>query len=274
MAGPLPLNQAICGDCQTVLSKFPDNCIDLIVTSPPYANSRTKTYGGPHPDEYVDWILPKTKEFLRVLKPTGTFVLNIKEKAVAGERHTYVLDLIVKMREQGWLWTEEFVWTKTNCHPGKWPNRFRDSWERCLQFNKKRKFNMYQDAVMVPMGNWTEKRLKKLSDADHTRTGSTVGSGFGKNVSHWVGRTHAYPSNVLNFATECSNVHHSAAFPTKLPDWFIRVFTVEGDVVLDPFSGSGTTGVAAKSLKRNYVLIDIMPAYIELAKSRIQNGTY
>ena len=127
------------GDCLDVMKTVPEDSIDLIVTSPPYANNRSKTYGGIKPDDYVDWFLPRAAEFYRVLKPTGTFILNIKEKVVSGERHPYVLELILSMRDQGWLWTEEFVWHKRNCPPGKWPNRFRDAWERCLQFNKQRK---------------------------------------------------------------------------------------------------------------------------------------
>jgi DNA modification methylase len=95
--------------------------------------------------------MPIADEMHRVLKPSGTFILNIKERVVAGERHTYVLELIQEMRRYGWLWTEEFIWHKRNSYPGKWPNRFRDSWERLLQFNKSRTFNMYQEAVMVPM---------------------------------------------------------------------------------------------------------------------------
>jgi DNA modification methylase len=91
------------GDCLEIRSKFPGNSFDLIVTSPAYADSRAKTYGGIRPDDYVEWFLPRAKEFLRVLKPTGTFILNIKEKAVNGERHTYVLELILEMRKQGWL---------------------------------------------------------------------------------------------------------------------------------------------------------------------------
>jgi len=131
----LELNNIYCGDCEKVLVKFPSSCIDLIVTSPPYADRRQNTYGGVSPDDYVEWFLPKSKQFLRVLKPTGTFILNIKEPVVNGQRHTFVLELILRMKEQGWLWTEEFVWHKKNCYPGKWPNRFRDAWERCLQFN-------------------------------------------------------------------------------------------------------------------------------------------
>lgn len=132
----LQTNSIVCGDCEEVLRDFPDDCVDLIFTSPPYADCRKNTYGGIHPDQYVEWFLPKSDQFLRVLKPSGTFVLNIKEKAVKGQRHTFVIELILRMKEQGWLWTEEFVWHKKNCYPGKWPNRFRDAWERCLQFNK------------------------------------------------------------------------------------------------------------------------------------------
>ena len=171
------------GDCEEVLKSFPDNFFDLIFTSPPYADRRKNTYGGINPDHYVDWFLPKAEQFWRVLKPTGTFVLNIKERVVNGERHTYVIELILRLREQGWLWTEEFAWHKKNSYPGKWPNRFRDSWERLIQFNKQRKFRMYQEAVMVPVGDWASTRLASLSETDMTRDESRVGSGFGKNVS-------------------------------------------------------------------------------------------
>jgi site-specific DNA-methyltransferase (adenine-specific)/site-specific DNA-methyltransferase (cytosine-N4-specific) len=195
--------------------------------------------------------------------------LNIKERVVNGERHTYVIELILKMREQGWLWTEEFMWHKKNSYPGKWPNRFRDSWERMLQFNKQRKFNMYQEAVMVPVGDWATDRLSSLSETDKIRDESKVGSGFGKNVSKWVGRDKVYPTNVIHMATECFNRNHSAAFPVPLPTWFIKLFTQPGDTVLDPFIGSGTTAVAAKQLGRYYVGIDIDEEYCQMARKRV-----
>ncbi len=150
------------------------------------------------------------------MKPTGTFILNIKEKAQNGERHTYVIDLILEMRKQGWLWTEEFMWHKKNCYPGKWPNRFRDAWERLLQFNKSRKFHMFQEAVMVPMGDWANTRLRNLSETDKQRDNSKVGSGFGKNVSNWIGKDKVYPTNVLYLSTECNNKNHIAVFPEAL----------------------------------------------------------
>lgn len=258
------------GDCKEELRKIKSNSIDLIVTSPPYADQRKSTYGGIHPDKYVEWFLPISEQLLRVLKPTGTFILNIKERAHNGERHTYVLELILAMRKQGWLWTEEFVWHKKNCYPGKWPNRFRDAWERLLQFNKKKIFNMYQEAVMVPMGDWTANRLKNLSKTDKIRDNSRVGSGFGKNISNWLERGKAYPTNVLHMATECGNKNHSATFPESLPEWFIKLFTKEGDTVLDPFMGSGTTIRVAKRLRRNAIGIDILPQYYEMVRSQTE----
>jgi len=257
------------GDSKKELKKLPDNFVDLIVTSPPYADQRKSTYGGIHPDKYVEWFLPISEQLLRVLKPTGTFVLNIKEKVVEGERSTYVMELILAMRKQGWLWTEEFIWHKKNSYPGKWPNRFRDSWERLLQFNKDKHFNMYQEEVMIPMGEWAKTRLKKLSDTDKTRDNSKVGSGFGKNISNWMDRDKAYPTNVLHIATECNNKNHSAAFPQELPEWFIKLFTKENDIVLDPFMGSGTTLTVANRMKRNSIGIEIVPEYYNMVKIQL-----
>jgi len=251
------------GDCRQELLKLPEASVDLIVTSPPYADQRKRTYGGVSPDEYVEWFRPISAELLRVLKPTGTFILNIKERVVNGERHTYVLELILAMRAQGWLWTEEFVWHKKNSYPGKWPNRFRDAWERLLQFNKQKKFKMLQEEVMVNTGDWAKTRLRNLSTTDKTRDESRVGSGFGKKIENWLTRDKAYPTNVLHLATECSNREHSAAFPGALPEWFIRLFTSPGDVVLDPFMGSGTTLRVAKRLQRDAVGIDLHRDYID-----------
>jgi DNA modification methylase len=270
-----PLSDALYfGPCETVLPTFATESIDLVVTSPPYADKRKNTYGGTPPDEYVAWFMPIASELQRILKSDGSFILNIKEPVVEGERHTYVIELILAMRQAGWLWTEEYCWHKKNSYPGKWPNRFRDSWERCLHFTKHKKFKMYQEAVMVPMGDWAKSRLKNLSQTDQIRDESKVQSGFGKNVSNWVGRDRAYPTNVIHLATESSNTGHSAAFPVGLPTWFIKLFTQEGDLVLDPFMGSGTTAVAAKQLGRHYVGIEKEEKYYAVAEKRVQEAAY
>lgn len=257
------------GDCRDVLPTLADESVDLIITSPPYADSRKNSYGGVHPDKYVEWFLPIAAELKRILKPEGSFILNIKEKVVDCERHTYVIELILEMKRQGWLWTEEYLWHKKNCAPGKWSNRFRDAWERCLQFNKQKKFKMYQEAVMIPVGEWAKARLKNLSDNDKRRFNSQAGSGFGKNISNWIGRDKAYPTNVLHLATECANKNHSAAFPKELPSWFIKLFTEEDDVVLDPFMGSGTTCVTALEMQRRFVGIELKDEYYQLASANI-----
>ena len=257
------------GDCLDTLKGFNDNSVDLIITSPPYADRRKNTYGGVVPSKYVEWFLPISAELLRLLKPTGSFVLNMKERVVEGERHTFVIELILEMRKQGWLWTEEYIWHKRNCYPGKWPNRFRDSWERLLHFTKNRKFHMYQDAVMVRTGEWAQSRLKNLSQIDMQRDESGVKSGFGKKVANWIGRDMAYPTNVLHLATECGNRSHSATFPRALPEWFIKLFTKPGDLVLDPFSGSGTTVLVAAELGRHFIGIEIQEEYLRLSQAAL-----
>jgi len=264
------LNEIICGDCLDVMRKMPDGYVDLVVTSPPYADNRKNTYGGISPDGYVEWFTPISREILRILKNTGTFIINIKEKVVNGERSTYVLELILEMRKHGWLWTEEFIWHKKNSFPGKWSNRFRDSWERCLQFNKSKNFAMYQDAVKVPIGSWAQSRLKNLSETDLIRDNAKNNSGFGKKVANWLNKDMVYPTNVLHLSTECSNKNHSAAFPEELPSWFIKLFSKENDIVLDPFVGSGTTAVAAKKLNRNYIGIDVVREYCDLCKINLE----
>ena len=265
------LDVIINGDCREVLPSIPDDSIDLIITSPPYADSRKKTYGGIHPNRYVDWYLPISRQLFRVLKPRGSFILNIKERVVNGERHPYVMMLILAMREQGWRWVEEYCWHKKNCYPGKWPNRFRDAWERCLHFTKSPKFKMNQKAVMVPVGDWAQSRLVNLSEVDKIRDESKSKSGFGKKVANWIGREYVYPTNVLHLATECNNKNHSAVFPETLPEWFIQLFTDSGDVVLDPFIGSGTTAIAAARNKRHYIGIETVSEYCKEAEHRIAN---
>jgi len=129
---------------------------------------------------------------------------------------------------------------------------------------------MYQEKVMVPMGNWAKNRLKSLSETDKIRDVSKVGSGFGKNISNWLDRDKAYPTNVLHLATECNNKNHSAAFPEELPEWFIKLFTKQYDTVLDPFMGSGTTIIVANRMKRNSIGIDIIPEYCDMVRKLLK----
>ena len=256
------------GDCLEVLADMPPDSVDLIVTSPPCADARQRTCGGVRPADYVDWFAPRAAEMLRVLKPTGSLVLNIKEKALDGERHTYVLDLILHLkREIGFRWVEEYVWHKTTAAPGKWKYRFRDAWERVLHFAKTRDVKMRQEAVMVPTGDWTRARLRNMSQSDRSRQESATRSGVGRRISAWEDRPLAYPSNVLHAAPVAHNTGHSAPFPEWLPEFFIKLFTDPGDLVVDPFAGSGTTARAASRLGRRAVGIEILAQSTELVAS-------
>jgi site-specific DNA-methyltransferase (adenine-specific) len=281
------INMVFQGDCIDFLGDkdlFPDNYIDLIVTSPPYADKRANSYGGIRTKKYIKWFLPICLQLKRSLKDNGSFILNIKEHAEDGERQTYVIELILALKEQGWFWIEEYCWYKKNSFPGKWPNRFRDSWERCLHFTKNKEFQMYQDEVMVPIGDWAERRFKTMSESDFIRYTSRNSSNLGRKVSNWLDRKYVYPhnvvifekehylipSNVLEFATQCSNKNHSAAFPIELPTWFIKLFSQENGIVLDPFLGSGTTAVASLLLRRKYIGIEKQIDYYEEALRNIQ----
>ena len=281
------MNKIYNKDCRRSLediSLFPDKSVNLIVTSPPYADKRKKSYKGINSDKYVEWFLPITEQLKRILKDNGSFILNIKEHPSNGERETYVLELILAMKKQGWLWIEEYCWYKKNSFPGKWPNRFRDSWERCLHFTKIKNFKMYQDAVKVPIGDWAAKRFKSMSENDFVRHVSKNNEHLGRNVSNWLKKKKVFPHNVLVFeeehrlylsnvvetAVDNSSKNHSAMFPIELPTWFIRLFTKENDIILDPFIGSGTTAVAAILNSRQYIGIEMKKEYYKEAIKNIQ----
>lgn len=128
---------------------------------------------------------------------------------------------------------------------------------------------MYQDNVKKPMGQWAKKRLTNLKGTDVVRHSSNTGSGFSRDLRKWVGRELALPGNVITVPLIGKNIGHPAVYPVGIPEFFIKLFTKEGDAVLDPFAGSGQTGIAAINLKRNVTLIDNKLEYIDLIKKRL-----
>lgn len=251
----------ICGDCIDILKTYPDDQFNLIITSPPYADARKHQYGGPHPDAYVDWFLPKAAEFLRVLKSDGSFVLNIKERCVNGQRHPYVVRLVLALMDQGWRWNEEFIWAKTTSMPGYWPTRLRDGWEHLYHFTKRKRIAMFQHAIRVPVAAATAERMRHLNDNDRKRHNSGTGSGVGRRHDRWLNKKLVLPDNVLRVSPVTTNKGHPAPFPPAIPEFFIKLFTKDQDLILDPFAGSGTTIRAAERLGRRAVGIDNNAAY-------------
>lgn len=269
------LNKIIKGDSLKRLQDkniFPDKSIDLIITSPPYADKRGKKNNPIKSCEYVEWFLPIAKELKRILKPRGSFILNIKENIKNYERQTYTYELLLALKEQGWLWREEYCWYKNTSFPGYWPGRFRDNWERVYHFSIQKDIKFYRNRVRIPIGNWSEKRFNgKTVKNDLKRYISKTGSGLSRNVNNWYGKKNVDPHNVLQITPVTSNIYHSAAFPVDLPLWFIKLLSWgKNDIILDPFMGSGTTAIAALSLGRQFIGIEIDEEFIKVASNRIR----
>lgn len=258
------------GFCEEELKKLPDNSIDLIITSPPYADRRKNTYGGIKESEYVDWFKVIAIELKRVLKPTGSFFLNIKPHTNKGERSLYVFELILMLKKElGFLFVEEYCWTK-NAFPTGTHGRFKNGFEPVYHFTKGDVKNITFNplACGTPVSEETKKRsFRKNCKTPQNGSGMVVDRDNFKNIEL------ARPSNVINANNSVNQfsdkMEHSAVFPEKLVEFFIKSFSNEGDVVLDPFGGSGTTGVVAKGLNRDFILIEKEEEYFNLIKKRL-----
>lgn len=271
--------------------------INLVMTSPPYAEARKRNYGGVHPDLYIEWFLPIAANIYRVLKQDGSFVLNIGDNTIDGETHLYTYNLPgVICRELGFKLIDAFIWHKKTTPPGKYHNRFKGAGEFCFHFAKQKNIKIFPQAVAVPTQEQSRERVHRHRDKhiknSKTNSGFTqtcggiinrklsasgsgtenvnvwaesisrrlrkTGSNFGTNDQKLLGYDVSLPSNVLHLAPESTNKGHSAVFPEALPEFFIKAFTDEGDIVYDPFSGSGTTCAVAKRLNRNYIGSEIV----------------
>ena len=210
------MNQILCGDACRLLTRLPTQSVDRFHFSA-LRQSTSKAISQHATGSVCGLVYPDCGRTPARFK-TDRHVYP-KYQRERRERRTlpYVLQLILALREQGWLWTEEFIWHKKNSVPGKWPNRLRDGWERLLQFNQQKKFCMYQEAVMIPIHPSTVGRLKRLKAADKVLMSMKTGSPFKRNLSHWLNKDKVYPCNVLHLATESHNQRHCAAFPESLP---------------------------------------------------------
>jgi site-specific DNA-methyltransferase (adenine-specific) len=257
------------GDSKKVLKDFPDGHFNLIITSPPYADARKKHYDSISTEEYPDFFKTFHEQLWRVLAEDGSFILNIKDKVVNGVRDRYVWKTVMMLSDLGWNCVDDYLWIKPNAMPGFWPNRLRDEWEYCFHFTKQGKFKMYQSAVKKPIGSWAPKRLEKLTGKSAERHNSENESGFGRDLTKWVNKDLVLPGNTISVPLVGKNMGHPAVFPVGLPEFFIKLFTQKNDYILDPFGGSGSTGLAAMKLNRNVVLIDNNATYIESMKIRL-----
>ena len=264
--------KVILDDARHALKQFPEGHFNLIVTSPPYADARKRHYDSITPDNYCEFLLSFHEEWWRVLAENGSLVLNIKDKVVDGIRHRYVWQTIMALADKGWRCVDDYLWVKPNAMPGYWKNRLRDEWEYCFHLTKQKEFAMYQDAVKKPIGDWAPKRLANLNGKSAERHNSENNSGFGRDLRNWQDKDWVLPGNTISAAVVGKDMGHPAVYPVALPEFFIKLFTQEGDSVLDPFAGSGSTGLAAEGLCRNVVLIDNKPEYVEIIGNRLHKS--
>ena len=254
------------GDASDWLAGLPAGSVDLFFTSPPYADARP--YSRVHPDRYVEWFLPFSASMLEAARPSGSFVLNIKNKACRGERHTYVYELVIALKHQGWRWVETYIWHKPNAMPGRFGPRTKDAFEYVYHFAKgKPYFDL--DAVRVPYktpGPEIERRRLDRNGRRNTK------AGYGRDRSQTYEKGGADPGNVVSVPQTYNQHHgvsHVAAMPEGLAEWFVSLMCPAGGVVVDPFAGSGTTVVAARRLGCQAGGVELHEEYAAEAQRRI-----
>lgn len=261
------MNKIYHGDSLELLKQLDDNSIDLVITSPPY--STLKIYidnPGILADNYVEWFLPICKEICRVIKPTGSFILNINDKVEDGFRHPYVFDLISQIHKRTELkMFERLFWNKMKGLPNR--SRFGDRVEYIFWFAKEKGFKFFLDEMRTEYSEKSIKRMTKPLKKRYARTENDA-----EEYKDWAPNPlGALPTTLVNISSESKRIadNHVAVYPLELVNYFIKGSTEVGDLVLDPFMGTGTTAVSAKNLGRNYLGFELQQEYIDVANKRI-----
>jgi site-specific DNA-methyltransferase (cytosine-N4-specific) len=278
--------KALVGDALELLAELQDSCVDLVMTSPPFALRRQKAYGNVEEDEYVEWIQPFGKEVYRVLKDTGSFVLDLGGAYRLGipSRSLYNFRVLISMCDEvGFHLAEDFYWFNPAKLPSpiEWVNkrkiRAKDAVNTVWWFSKTEWPKADVRSVLAPYSN----RMKKLlSDPENFYTpkkrpsGHDIGANFGKDNGG------ALPSNLLIIPNTDSNSSylrlckelglesHPARFPENLPSFFIKMLTDGGDLVIDIFAGSNTTGSVAEKMGRRWLAFDTSYEYLQASVFR------
>ncbi|ASS37450.1 DNA-methyltransferase [Mogibacterium pumilum] len=277
----------IVGDCETIMKTMPENSIDLILTSPPYADQRDygNTDSSISPEDYVKWFLPKAKQMYKLLKADGSFILNISDKVVDGFQHLYVFELVLALCQQvGFHLVRDYIWhnpaTPPNVYSRGGYGRTKKSHEYCFWFAKSDTWNFELDPIRKPYSKDMQKYLDGKGKGDRNQNIRPSTHNFNCEKV-WTNNGGSDPGSVIEIANTSSNdtfiklcrekgIAHPARFPEKLAEFFILSGSVEGDVVLDPFSGSGTTAAVAMKNNRRWIGIDANADYCELASARLE----
>lgn len=278
--------KAYCGDSLKLLKKLPDNSVNLVMTSPPFALLRKKEYGNKDQYEYVEWLAEFAELVLQKLTPDGSFVLDLGGAYTKGvpTRSLYNFRVPIHFCDNlGFFLAEDFYWFNPSKLPSpiEWVNkrkmRAKDSVNTVWWFSKTEFPKANVSNVLTEYSDRMKKLLKdpeKFYSAKKRPSGHDISMGFGK------ANAGAIPSNLLQISnSESSGIYfdsckkaglkrHPARFPAKLPEFFIKFLTEPGDLVLDIFAGSNTTGFVAENLKRQWMSFDMEMDYVSASAFR------
>lgn len=281
------LNTYIYGRCEDVLPKLPDNSINMIFTSPPYADVRNYGVDGSRtkPDDYLDWFLPKAKEFKRVLACDGSFILNINDKVVNGEQHLFVFELLIALvKNIGFKFVRDYIWYNPCAPPNAYSSgklgRTKKSHEYCFWFSKSNSWTFNLDAIRKPYSKDMQKYLAGKGKGGRSQNMRPSTHSFDCE-KQWTDHGGSDPGSVItlpnthstdSFTKLCKErgIRHPARFPEKLAEFFILAGSNAGDVILDPFSGSGTASISAHRHGRKWIGIDANSDYCDISRERLK----
>lgn len=279
------LGSAYLGNTLDLIKNLPDESVNLIVTSPPYGLRYKKEYGNADAEVYCHWFMPFAEEFLRVLKPDGSFVLNIGGCWERGKpvRSLYHFELLLKLCKKFYL-AQEFIWCKPAAmpSPAQWVNveriRVKDAFEYVWWFSKTPYPKANNRKVLRPYSNAMKTLLKRGYRRKRRPSGYNITDWFAKDNGGSI------PPNFLIFGSQESNSHyilmckehsvkiHPARYPSKLPRFFMEFLTDEGDLCLDPFAGSNVTGETAEKNRRKWLAFETVQEYLDGSKFRFDLG--
>ena len=286
---------AYVGDSLDLLRALPDNSVNLLFTSPPYALHFKKEYGNASKDEYVQWFLPFAREIRRVLTPDGSFVLNIGGSYNKGEptRSVYHFRLMLALVDEiGFYLAQECFWYNPAKMPmpAEWVTvrrvRIKDSVEYVWWFSKtphpkasNRGVLKPYSADMIRLNQRGVRATKRPSGHNIKESFNQIDAG-GSIPSNMI--EPEIPSDLLKFGNNSANDNytrrckeegikiHPARFPPALPDFFVKLLTQDGDLVVDPFAGSNTAGAVAEALGRRWLAFELSEEYLAASRFRFE----
>lgn len=277
------LGRAYQGDALDLLQQFADESVSLVFTSPPFALRRQKSYGNVTADEYIQWFLPITEQIHRVLRPDGSFVMELGGAwNPGGTRSLFPYELLIRLGKSFHL-AQDFYWYNPSRlpSPAEWVTirrtRVKEAVTHIWWLSKTAEPQADNRQVLQPYSKSMKRLLKDGYKTAKRPSQHDIGPHFQRDNGG------AIPPNVLTvpntrsydeYLFKCRAAGlpiHPARFPPELPDFFIRFLTQPGQLVLDPFAGSNVTGQVAETLERKWVSIEINADYVSGSKLRFSD---